>query len=119
MPRFRPTHFDIGFQRDENPRLGREKTKSRRQNADDLSGDTVYADLTIKNVRIGVETLPPKGVRQNRDVLLSDRFFLGEAATHRQAYAESRKKLGRSANHSDLFGRTGFTDDFAALHPNR
>src|SRR3954462_6916055 len=118
MPRVRSTLFDIGFQRDEKARLGREKTKSRRQDADDLSWDAVYADLTTNNVRIGIETLAPKSVRQNRDVPLIDRLFLGEAATQREAHTESVKKLGRGANDSDLLGRTGFADDFAAFHPN-
>src|ERR1044071_7954321 len=119
MPRVRSTLFGIGFQRNEKARLGREKTKRRRQDANDLSWDTVHADLTTNNVRIRIETLPPKGVRQNSDVPLIDRFFFSEAATHRQAYPESREELRGSANDSDLLGRPRFADDFAPFHPNR
>ena len=79
MARFRSTLFHIGFYRKKNARLGREKTKSRRQDANDLSWDTVYAGVTTQNVWIGIETLPPEGVRQDNDVLLIGRFFLGES----------------------------------------
>src|SRR5205814_5478761 len=118
MARFRPALFFIRFYRDENARLRREKAKTRRQDANYLSRDTIHADFATNHVRIGIETLAPKRVRQNSDVPLSDRFFLGEAATQRKAYAESGKKLRRSANDSHLLGRTGFADDFTALHPN-
>ena len=50
---------------------------------------------------------------------MSDRFFLGEAATQRKAYPESGEKLRRSANDSDLLGGSRLADDFAPLHVNR
>src|SRR5258705_7085388 len=55
MARFRSTLFHIGFYREKNARLGREKTKSRRQDANDLSWDTVYAGITTQNVWIRIE----------------------------------------------------------------
>src|SRR5437660_380286 len=63
VARFRPTLFHTGFYRKKNACLGREKTKSRRQDANDLSWDTVYAGVTTQNVWIGIETLAPEGVR--------------------------------------------------------
>src|SRR6266404_114098 len=77
VARFRPTLFHTGFYRKKNARLGREKTKSRRQDANDLSWDTVYAGITTQNVWIGIETLAPEGVRQDNDVRLQVRFFIG------------------------------------------
>jgi len=94
VARFRSALFHIGFYRKKNACLGREKTKSRRQDANDLSWDTVYAGITTKNVWIGIETLAPEGVRQDNDVLLGGRFFLGEVATDRWAYTKGRENSG-------------------------
>ena len=62
MARFRPALFFIRFYRDENARLGREKAKTRRQDANDLPRNTIHADFATDHVRIGIETLPPKRV---------------------------------------------------------
>src|SRR5437763_13191641 len=98
VARFRSTLFHIGFYRKKNARLGREKTKSRTQDANDLSWDTVYAGITTQNVWIGIETLAPEGVRQDNDVLLRGRFFLGEVAIEREPYTKRREKFRRGAH---------------------
>src|SRR5438046_4236237 len=92
VARFRSTLFHIGFYRKKNARLGREKTKSRRQEANDLSWDTVYAGITTQNVSIGIETLTPEGVRQDNDVLVRVRFFIGGGATSGGPYIEAREE---------------------------
>src|SRR5260370_40381183 len=97
MARLRST-LHIGFNRKKNARLGREKTKSRRQDANDLSWDTVYPGITTQNVWIRTETLPPEGVCQDNYVLLSGRFFLGKIATDRGAYPKCREKFSRDAH---------------------
>src|ERR1043166_823338 len=76
VARFRSTLFHTGFYRKKNACLGREKAKSRRQDADDLSWDTVYAGVTTQNVWIGIETLPPESVRQDNYVRLTVGLFI-------------------------------------------
>src|SRR5437762_10888470 len=98
VARFRSTLFHIGFYRKKNARLGREKTKSRRQDANDFSWDTIYAGIMTRNAWIGIETLAPEGVRQDNDVLLRGRFFLGEVATDGGAYTKGREKFRRDAH---------------------
>src|SRR5207245_5816346 len=90
-----PTRFQTGVYREKNARLGREKTKSRGQDANDLSWDTVYAGITTQNVWIGIETLAPEGVRQDNDVLVRVRFFIGEVAADRGTYPKGREKFRR------------------------
>src|SRR5438128_370159 len=116
VARFRPTLFHIGFYRKKNARFGREKTKSRRQDANDLSVDTVYAGITTQNVWIGIETLAPEGVRQDNDVLLRGRFFLGEVATDRGAYTKGREKFRRDTHDFLLLHGARITDGFGSLH---
>src|SRR5438552_11416736 len=116
VARFRPTLFHAGFYRKKNARLGREKTKSRRQDANDLSWDTVYAGITTQNVWIGIETLAPEGVRQDNDVLLRVRFFIGEVATDRGAYTKGREKFRRDAHDFLLLHGARITDGFSSLH---
>src|SRR6266446_8157876 len=116
VARFRPTLFHTGFYRKKNARLGREKTKSRRQDANDLSWDTVYAGITTQNVWIGIETLAPEGVRQDNDVLLRGRFFLGEVATDRGAYTKGREKFRRDAHDFLLLHGARIADGFGSLH---
>src|SRR6266446_2903273 len=116
VARFRPTLFHTGFYRKKNARLGREKTKSRRQDANDLSWDTVYAGITTQNVWIGIETLAPEGVRQDNDVLLRVRFFIGEVAADRRAYPKGREKFRRDANDFLLLHGARITDGFGSLH---
>src|SRR5438105_7392391 len=113
---FRPTLFHTGFYRKKNARLGREKAKSRRQDANDLSWDTVYAGITTQNVWIGIETLAPEGVRHDNDVLLRGRFFVGEVATDRWAYTKSREKFRRDAHNFLLLHGARITDGFSSLH---
>ncbi len=116
MARFRSTLFHIGFYRKKNARLGREKTKSRRQDANDLSWDTIYAGITTQNVWIRIETLPPEGVRQDNDVLLIGRFFLGKIATDCGAYPKCREKFRRDAHDFLLLHGARITDGFGSLH---
>src|SRR5258708_27151421 len=116
MARFRSTLFHTGFYRKKNARLGREKTKSRRQDANDLSWDTVYAGITTQNVWIGIETLAPEGVRQDNDVLLRVRFFIGEVAADRGAYPKGREKFRRDAQDFLLLHGARITDGFGSLH---
>src|SRR6266403_5056587 len=116
VARFRSTVFHTGFYRKKNARLGREKTKSRRQDANDLSWDTVYAGITTQNVWIGIETLAPEGVRQDNDILLRGRFFLGEVATDRGAYAKGREKFRRDTHDFLLLHGARITDGFGSLH---
>src|SRR5439155_19787063 len=118
VARFRPTLFHTGFYRKKNACLGREKTKSRRQDANDLSWDTVYAGITTENVWIGIEILPPEGVRQNNYVLLRVRFFIGEVAADRWAYTKSREKFRRDARDFLLLHGARITDGFGSLHIN-
>src|SRR5205814_8197996 len=113
---FRSTLFHIGFYRKKNARLRREKTKSRRQDANDLSWDTVYAGITTQNVWIGIETLAPEGVRQDNDVLVRVRFFIGEVATDREAYTKGREKFRRDAHDFLLLHGARITDGFGSLH---
>src|SRR5207244_13406171 len=93
-----------------------EKTQSRKQDANDLSWDTVYAGITTQNVWIGIETLAPEGVRQDNDVLLRGRFFLGEVATDRGAYTKGREKFRRAAHDFLLLHGARITDGFGSLH---
>src|SRR5206468_4962668 len=116
VARFRSTLFHTGFYRKKNARLGREKTKSRRQDANDLSWDTVYAGISTQNVWIGIETLPPEGVRQDNDVLLRVRFFVGEVATDRGAYTKGSEKFRRDAHDFLLLHGARITDGFGSLH---
>ena len=116
VSRFRSTLFHIGFYREKKARPGREKTKSRRQDANDLSWDTIYAGLTTQNVWIGIETLPPEGVRQDNDVLLRGRFFLSEVATEGGAYPKGREKFRRDAHDFLLLHGARITDGFGSLH---
>src|SRR5436190_9017446 len=116
VARLRSTLFPTGLYRKKNARLGREKTKSRRQDANDLSWDTVYAGITTQNVWIGIETLAPEGVRQDNDVLLRGRFFLGEVATDRGAYTKGREKFRRDAHDFLLLHGARITDGFGSLH---
>src|SRR5205807_5835351 len=116
VARFRPTLFRTGFYRKKNARLGREKTKSRRQDANDLSWDTVYAGITTQNVWIGIETLAPEGVRQDNDVLVRVRFFIGEVAADRGAYTKGREKFRRDAHDFLLLHGARITDGFSSLH---
>src|SRR5439155_2129919 len=116
VARFRPTVFHTGFYRKKNARLGREKTKSRRQDANDLSWDTVYAGITIQNVWIGIETLAPEGVRQDNDVRLRVRFFIGEVAADRWAYTKSREKFRRDTHDFLLLHGARITDGFGSFH---
>src|SRR5438874_1025639 len=116
VARFRPTLFHTGFYRKKNARLGREKTKSRRQDANDLSWDTVYASITTQNVWIGIETLAPEGVRQDNDVRLQVGFFIGEVATDRGAYTKGREKFRRDAHDFLLLHGARITDGFGSLH---
>src|SRR5207237_9047347 len=95
VARFRSTLFHTGFYRKKNACLGREKTKSRRQDANELSWDTVYAGITTQNVWIGIEKLAPEGVRQDNDVLVRVRFVIGEVAAVRGAYTKAREDLRR------------------------
>src|SRR5438132_158499 len=116
VARFRSTLYHIGFYRKKNARLRREKTKSRRQDANDLSWDTVYAGITTQNVWIGIETLAPEGVRQDNDVLLRGRFFVGEVATERGPYTKGREKFRRDAHDFLLLHGARVTDGFGSLH---
>src|SRR5438105_4309249 len=116
VARFRSTLFHIGFYRKKNARLGREKTKSRRQDANDLSWDTVYAGVTTQNVWIGIETLAPEGIRQDNYVLLRGRFFVGEVATDRKVDTESGEKFRRDAHDFLLLHGARITDGFGSLH---
>src|SRR5216110_2879732 len=118
VARFRPTLFHTGFYRKKNACLGREKTKSRRQNANDLSWDTVYAGVTTENVWIRIEILPPEVVRQDNYVLLRVRFFIGEVAADRWAYTKSREKFRRDAHDFLLLHGARITDGFGSLHIN-
>src|SRR6266545_2578250 len=93
-----------------------EKKKSSRQDANDLSWDTVYAGITTQNVWIGIEILPPEGVRQDNDVLLRVRFFIGEVAADRWAYTKSREKFRRDAHDFLLLHGARITDGFGSLH---
>src|SRR3989440_12973768 len=116
VARLRSTLFPTGFYRKKNARLGREKTKSRRQDANDLSWDTVYASITTQNVWIGIETLAPEGVRQDNDVRLQVRFFIGEVATDRGTYPKGREKFRRDADDFFLLHGARVTDGFGSLH---
>src|SRR4030095_4471601 len=116
MARFRSTLFHIGFYREKNARLGREKAKSRRQDANDLSCDTIYAGITTQNVWIRIETLPPEGVRQDNDVLLIGRFFPNEIATDCGAYPKCREEFRRDARDFLLLHGARITDGFESLH---
>src|SRR6266403_2743445 len=116
VARFRSTIFHTGFYRKKNARLGREKTKSRRQDANDLSWDTVYAGITTQNVWIGIETLPPEGVCQDNDVLVRVRFFIGEVAADRGAYTKGREKFRRDAHDFLLLHGAWITDGFGSFH---
>src|SRR5256884_7079063 len=97
-------------------RLGREKAKSRRQDANDLSWDSVYAGITAQNVWIGIETLAAEGVRQDNDVLLRVRFFIGEVAADRGAYTKGREKFRRDPHDFLLLHGARITDGFGPLH---
>src|SRR5204863_1627144 len=88
----------------------------RRQDANDLSWDTVYAGITTQNVWIGIETLPPEGVRQDNDVLVRVRFFIGEVATERGPYTNGREKFRRDAHDFLLLHGARITDGFGSLH---
>src|SRR5437870_6279225 len=116
VARFRSTLFHTGFYRKKNARLGREKTKSRRQDANDLSWDTVYAGITTQNVWIGIETLAPEGVRQDNDVLVRVRFFIGEVAADRRTYPKGREKFRRDAHDFLLLHGARITNGFGSLH---
>src|SRR5205823_2287268 len=101
---------------EKNARRRREKTKSRRQDANDLSWDTVYAGITTQNVWIGIETLAPEGVRQDDEVLLRGRFFIGEVATDGGAYPKGREKFRRDAHDFLLLHGARITYGFGSLH---
>src|SRR5439155_13001945 len=116
IARLPATVFPTGFYRKKNACLGREKTKSRRQDANDLSWDTVYAGITTQNVWIGIETLAPEGVRQDNDVLLRVRFFIGEVAADRGTYPKGREKFRRDAHDFLLLHGARITDGFGSLH---
>src|SRR6267378_2121005 len=116
VARFRSTLFHIGFYRKKNARLRRKKTKSRRQDANDLSWDTVYAGITTQNVWIGIETLAPEGVHQDNDILLRGRFFLGEVAADRGTYPKGREKFRRDAHDFLLLHGAWIADGFGSLH---
>src|SRR5438270_14012387 len=76
-------------------RLPGEKTKVRRQHADDFSLKTVHAQIAAENVWIGIKTLSPVGVGQDHDAVFCRhrRLLLGEAATHRELNAKGREKF--------------------------
>src|SRR3989440_368910 len=116
VARLRSTLFPTGFYRKKNARLGREKTKSRRQDANDLSWDTVYSGITTQNVWIRIETLAPERVRQDNDVLVWVRFFIGEVAADREAYPKRREKFRRDADDFLLLHGARLTDGFGSLH---
>src|SRR5213080_678564 len=116
VARFRSTLFHTGFYRKKNARLGREKTKSGRQDADDLSWDTIYAGVTTQNVWIGIETLPPEFVRQDNHVRMGVGLFIGEVATDRGAYTKGREKFRRDAHDFLLLHGARITDGFSSLH---
>src|ERR1700736_3882433 len=116
VARFRPTLFHTGFYRKKNACLGREKTKSRRQDANDLSWDTVYAGVTTENVWIRIEILPPEGVRQDNYVFLRVGFFIGEVATDHGTYPKGREKFRRDAHDFLLLHGARITDGFGSLH---
>src|SRR6266478_3256684 len=116
VARFRSTVFHTGFYRKKNARLGREKTKSRRQDANDLSWNTVYAGITTQNVWIRIETLAPEGVRQDNDVLVRIRFFIGEVAADRGTYPKGREKFRRDAHDFLLLHGAWITDGFGSFH---
>src|SRR3954467_11750847 len=116
MARFWSTLFHIGFYGKKNACLGREKTKSRRQDANDLSWDTVYAGITTQNVWIGIETLPPESVRQDNHVRMGVGLVIGEVATDRGAYTKGREKFRRDAHDLLLLHGTRITDGFGSIH---
>src|SRR5205814_178730 len=82
----------------------------------DLSWDTVYSGITTQNVWIGIETLAPEGVRQDNDVLVWVRFFIGEVAADREAYPKRREKFRRDADDFLLLHGARITDGFGSLH---
>src|SRR5207248_7796575 len=74
------------------------------------------AGVTTENVWIGIEILPPEGVRQDNDVLLRGRFFLGEVATDRGSYTKGGEKFRRDAHDFLLLHGARITDGFGSLH---
>src|SRR5207237_3731527 len=78
--------------------------------------DTVYSGITTQNVWIGIETLAPEGVRQDNDVRLQVRFFIGEVAAERGDDTKGREKFRRDAHDFLLLHGARITDGFSSLH---
>jgi len=119
VARFRPTLFHTGFYRKKNACLGREKTKSRRQDANDLSLDTIYAGITTQNVWIGIEILPPEGVGQDNDVRLQVRSSSVKLRPIARLTPSVVKKSGEIRTISSCCMEPGSPTVFGSLHIHR
>src|SRR5580704_3321789 len=81
------------------PSVGREKAEARRQDADHRSGNAVYTNLPSEHIGIGIKSLAPVCVGENRDVIgIRSGFFIRERTSHRGAKSKSGEKIRRDSH---------------------